>query len=217
MSAIYELPSIVQRIDLPSIFPSAQPLEVELGSGDGSFLVERARQCPNRNFLGVERLLGRLNKMDRKIRRTALANARGVRIESGYFLKYLLPPVSTEALHIYFPDPWPKRRHRHHRLVNEEFASLAHGALCARGRVYFRTDDADYFAQILHVFGSSSLFKPVSTPADLENIATDFERDFQAQGVAIQRAAYEKLDIDDGTAIAGAAAAGRPPALEVNP
>ena len=81
-------------------------------------MVEHASRHPERNFLGIERLLGRLNKMDRKIRRAGLTNVKGVRIESGYFLRYLLPAKAAAALHIYFPDPWPKRRHRHHRLVN---------------------------------------------------------------------------------------------------
>jgi tRNA (guanine-N7-)-methyltransferase len=208
MSPIYELRSIVQRLDLSCIFPSLQPLEVELGSGDGSFLVEQARRLPRRNFLGVERLLGRLHKMERKIRRASLSNVRGIRVESGYFLKYLLPPRAAAALHVYFPDPWPKRRHRHHRLVSEEFATLAHAALGPQGRVYFRTDDPDYFAWIRDVFGSNRLFREVSTPAELEAVATDFERDFQAQGVPILRAAYEKLDIDDGAAAVRTAAAG---------
>lgn len=192
MTAIYELSSVVQPLDLCGVFPSVQPLEIELGSGDGSFLVEYACRHPKRNFLGVERLLGRLNKMERKIRRAGLLNAKGVRIESGYFLKYLLPGNVATTLHIYFPDPWPKRRHRHHRLVNEEFTSLANTVLRPQGRVYLRTDDRDYFEQVHTAFGSNSLFKAVPTPAELEITSTDFERDFQAKGVAILRAAFEK-------------------------
>jgi tRNA (guanine-N7-)-methyltransferase len=192
VSAIYQLPSIVQRLDLSGLFPSVHPLEVELGSGDGSFLVEYARRHPERNFLGIERLLGRLNKMERKIRRAGLNNVRGVRIESGYFLQYLLPSWAAAALHIYFPDPWPKRRHRHHRLVDEQFPSLTHTALQPQGRVYLRTDDPDYFEQMQAAFGSNALFRPVSTPTELGATATDFERDFQAKGARILRAAFEK-------------------------
>jgi tRNA (guanine-N7-)-methyltransferase len=192
MSAIYELESLVQHLDLSRIFVCAGPLEVELGSGDGSFLVTHASCHPEGNFLGIERLLGRLNKMNRKIRRAGLTNVRGVRIESGYFLQYLLPANAAAALHIYFPDPWPKRRHRHHRLVNERFPSLAHAVLRVQGRVYLRTDDPDYFEQMQRVFGSNSLFKAVPTPPELEATPTDFERDFQAKGVAILRVAFEK-------------------------
>src|SRR5947209_15723639 len=88
-SLIYRLPSILQRLELGNVFAKAQPLEVELGSGDGSFLVERARLHPQSNFIGVERLLGRLRKLDRKAWRAGLVNLRCVRIESAYFLEYL--------------------------------------------------------------------------------------------------------------------------------
>src|SRR5689334_18237583 len=104
---IYPLTSILERLELSRLFVKDQPLEVELGSGDGSFLVEYARMHPEHNFIGVERLLGRIRKIDRKGRRAGLTNLRGVRIESSYFLEYLLPQHSASALHLYFPDPWP--------------------------------------------------------------------------------------------------------------
>src|SRR2546421_1458071 len=142
---IYKPTSITERIDPTKLFPNKQPLEVELGSGDGSFLVEYARLRPEHNFIGVERLFGRIRKMDRKARGAGLTNLWGVRIESAYFLEYLLPSHSAVALHIYFPDPWPKRKHRRHRLVNERFPVIAHQALGPGGVVYLRTDDANYF------------------------------------------------------------------------
>jgi tRNA (guanine-N7-)-methyltransferase len=98
--------------------------------------------------------LGRLRKLDRKGRRLGLTNLRGVRIECGYFLEYLLPPGSVAALHVYFPDPWPKKKHRHRRLINERFPELARRVLQPGGVVYLRTDDADYFAQMQAVFGA---------------------------------------------------------------
>src|SRR5712671_6390294 len=104
-SLIYKLGSITEVLKLSELFPASQPLEVELGSGDGSFLVEYAGGYPEHNFVGVERLLGRLRKMDRKGQRAGLANLRAVRIESSYFLEYLLPAHCVVALHIYFPDP----------------------------------------------------------------------------------------------------------------
>src|SRR3954464_11219882 len=138
---IFKLKSIVERLVPAQLFPKAQPLEVELGSGDGSFLVELAKAHPERNFIGVERLLGRVGKMGRKANRAGLSNLRGVRIESSYFLQYLLPPNSASVHHIYFPDPWPKWKHRRYRLVNENFPALAAQALGPGGRLYFRTDD----------------------------------------------------------------------------
>ena len=145
---VVSLRSIVEPLQLAELFFMPRPLEVELGCGDASFLVEYARRNPGRNFIGVERLLGRISKLDRKGRRAGLANLRGVRIESSYFLQYLLPPHSAAALHIYFPDPWPKKKHRRHRLINEHFPALARGTLVPGGSVYLRTDDADYFQQM---------------------------------------------------------------------
>ena len=189
---VYDLPSIVERLNLAQLFPKTQPLEVELGCGDASFLVEYARRHPDRNFIGVERLLGRIRKLDRKGRRAGLTNLRGVRIESSYFLQYLLPPRSASALHIYFPDPWPKKKHHKYRLINEHFPEITRTALAPGGVVYFRTDDKDYFAQITEVFGASRKFQRVETPAELAELPTDFEREFLARGIQTLRAAYRK-------------------------
>lgn len=192
-SLLVELRSILERLELAQLFPQSQPLEVELGSGDGSFLVAYAKLHPERNFIGVERLLGRIRKTDRKGRRAGLTNLRGVRIESTYFLEYLLPAHAAAAIHVYFPDPWPKRKHRRHRLINERFTELARQALAPGGVVYLRTDDADYFGQMTTVFAASPHFRAVETPAELSAVTTDFERGFNAQGIATNRAAYKRL------------------------
>jgi tRNA (guanine-N7-)-methyltransferase len=175
---------------LAKVFEQHQPLEVELGSGDGGFLFTWASLHPERNFLGVERLLGRLRKLDRKGRRAGLANLRLLRIEASYFLKYLMPPASITALHVYFPDPWPKRRHHKHRLINSEFAQAAARALAAAGQVYIRTDNADYFAHVLSVLEAHPQFEPVETPEVLKGVWTDFEKDFRARGLATLHAAW---------------------------
>src|SRR6266478_2752950 len=121
-SAVFQPNSYIERLDLAKMFPVANPLEVELGAGDGSFLAQWAKLHPDRNFLGVERLLGRLRKIDRKATRLGSANVRLMRIEASYFTEYLLPLASITALHIYFPDPWPKRKQRKNRLIQTEFA-----------------------------------------------------------------------------------------------
>ena len=187
---LWKLTSILDRLDVAAVFPRPQPLEIELGSGDGSFLVNYATLHPERNFLGVERLLGRLRKLDRKGRRAGLTNLRGLRIESAYLLEYLLPPGAAAALHLYFPDPWPKRKHRKNRLVNERFPELARMALAPGGAIYLRTDDEDYFAQMVTVFAASPSFRLMETPAELSAVVTDFERTFHARGVGTLRAAY---------------------------
>ena len=192
-SLIVELRSIVEPLALGSLFPKPQPLEVELGCGDASFLVELAQRRPETNFIGVERLLGRITKLDRKGRRAGLKNIRGVRIESSYFLQYLLPRHSAAAIHIYFPDPWPKTRHEKYRLVNERFPALARAALAPAGKMFLRTDDAPYFSQMTGVFDAARGFEKIVTPPELAELHTDFERDFHARGVKTLRAAYASL------------------------
>jgi tRNA (guanine-N7-)-methyltransferase len=189
---LYRPSSWFERLDLMAMFGRRAPLAVELGSGDGSFLVNWAGRFPDRDFVGVERLLGRIRKLDRKAQRAGLTNVRGLRIEASYCLEYLLPAGSVEALHVYFPDPWPKRRHHKNRLVNARFAELTRVALAPGGVIHLRTDDASYFEQMLGVFAQAEGFEAVETPADLAGVVTDFERDFNAQGILTRRASYRR-------------------------
>ncbi len=187
---LHEFRTILEPLNLAEHFPTPQPLEVELGCGDGSFIVEWANRNRERNFLAVERLLGRIRKPDKRGRRIGLTNLNLVRIEISYFLEFLLPPASTEAIHVYFPDPWPKVKHRKHRLINERFPALARRALKPGGVVYLRTDHGEYFAQMLTVFRADKSFEEVEAPAELAELTTDFEREFNAQGIPTNRASW---------------------------
>ncbi len=184
--------SYVEQLDVHGLFAGRQPLDIELGAGDGSFLVQWAALNPQTNFLGVERLLGRLKKIEKKSRRAGLANVRALRLEANYLTEYLLPRDSVSAFHIYFPDPWPKRKHRQNRLINERFVELLRAALLPGGTVFLRTDDADYFAQMTAVLGTNKNFAAVETPLPLAQVLTDFERGFRARSIETNRAAYRR-------------------------
>lgn len=187
---IHKIDSIIEPLNIAALFPKQQPLEVELGAGDGSFLAKYATLHPEHNFIGVERLLGRLRKIEKKGLRAGLTNLRLVRIEASYFLEFLLPQKSVAALHVYFPDPWPKRKHRKNRLVNERFTDLAGKILTTNGIIFLRTDDADYFAQMTRVFDANSTFEKIETPTTVNSVVTDFERNFHLRGVPTLAAAY---------------------------
>lgn len=203
VQVLVRLTSIVEPLELERLFERPAPLEVELGSGDGGFLMRYAGLHPERNFLGVERLLGRIRKLERKAPRLGLTNLRGLRIEAAYLLRYLLPPASVQALHVYFPDPWPKKRHRVRRLVNTGFASCAARVVMPGGVVYVRTDDQDYFAQMQEVFAGCAAFAPTETPGELTEVATDFEAEFLAQGRPTLRAAWRLNGSTVQTSITG--------------
>ena len=190
VSAIFRPDSWVDPLPVQALFPADHPLEVELGSGDGSFLAQWAAAHGDRNFLGVERLLGRLRKLDRKAQRLGLTNLRLLRIEASYFVSYLLPSRSVSALHLYFPDPWPKRKHRKNRLVNAEFATAVSRVLIPGGLLHLRTDDADYFEQMRSVLDPDPRFRPADPPAELIDAVTDFERQFNSQGIPTRRSSY---------------------------
>jgi len=188
---IHKLSSITERIDLKTLFPEEHPLEVELGSGDGSLLVDLAKLKPTHNFVGVERLLGRMRKLDRKS--TSCRTHQRSWSPHRILVLSRIPSAASFSRgdsHL-FSRPWPKRKHRRHRLINERFPVLAHQALAPQGKIYLRTDHKDYFQQITTAFASSPLFHPMETPPDLSGVLTDFEKDFLGRGIITLRAAYE--------------------------
>jgi tRNA (guanine-N7-)-methyltransferase len=191
-TAVIRLVSVVEPLPLDALYPSIQPLELELGCGDGTFLVQYSKAHPERNILGVERLLGRIRKCDRKLFRAGLAQVRLLRLEASYTLQFMLPAESVSAIHVYFPDPWPKRRHHDRRLINPVFLQSSFKVLQPGGALYLRTDDADYFQQMLRTGKSHAGFRETETPAELAAFITDFERNFNARGVPTLRAAFRK-------------------------
>ena len=134
-----------RRLDRTEICRDDRPLEVDLGCGDGTFLMEMARHYPERDFLGVERLLGRVRKVCRKAVRHDLGNMRVLRLESRYVTEWLLPEAAVSRLHLLFPDPWPKVRHYRRRIVQAEFLAAVARVLKPDGEFLFMTDHDDYF------------------------------------------------------------------------
>jgi tRNA (guanine-N7-)-methyltransferase len=191
-SILRKVTDVISELPLADWFPTAQPLELELGCGDGTFLARHAERHCDRNFLGVERLFGRVKKLDKKARRAALTNIALLRFEAAYLVRYLIPARSLSAIHVYFPDPWPKKRHRSNRLIQPAFITDAARVLTEGGIFYLRTDDTDYFEQMLEVFEGDPGYQPVPTPETLKAMRTDFEVEFNQRGIPTLYAAYLK-------------------------
>ena len=152
------------------------PLEVDVGCGKGRFLLARARARPTTNFLGIDRMLRRIRKLDRKIARLHLTNVRLLRMEAYYALTYLMPENAVDTFYIFFPDPWPKKRHAEHRLFNPKFMDALHRTLKRGGCMHFATDHWPYFEAVKRLFRDDSRFAEIEpfVPSDEER--TDFER-----------------------------------------
>lgn len=190
MSLLHEFESVTEPLRLEELFPVGQPAELEIGCGDGGFLLEWATRHPKKNFIGVERLLGRIRKLDKKGRRAELTNLHLLRFEARYLLQYLLPDHAFDAAHIYFPDPWPKDKHRRHRLIDEHFPELAQRILLPNGIVHLRTDDPAYFEQMQESFLPAKYFSVTETPVELANVTTEFERQWNEEGKPTLRVSY---------------------------
>ena len=184
---------ILEPFSFATVFENERPVEVDLGSGSGRFLIEAARQYPERNFFGVERLLGRVRKTLRSVSQFGLTNVRVLRLEIDYTLRYLVAPVSVSRLHLSFPDPWPKRRHHRRRLVDEEFLTASADALVTGGELWIKTDHADYFECITKTADSQrNLFVPV--PWSEEYPRTDFEETYRSQNLPIYQLRLRKVN-----------------------
>jgi tRNA (guanine-N7-)-methyltransferase len=151
-----------------------------------------AREHPERDFLGIERLVGRVRSACRKIEGAGLGNARVLRLEISYVVERLLAPNSVSTFHLMFPDPWPKRRHGSRRLVTENFLASMYRALIADGAVRISTDDSTYFRQITHLVSRTPLFAVNNFPAPTSAVSK-FEMRFTADRVAIHRLELRKV------------------------
>lgn len=185
---------VCSRLDIAALFPGREtlPVEADLGCGDGAFLTAMAALHPERNFLGVERLLGRVRRTCRKLAAGGARNARLIRLESHYLVRYLLPPGSVHTIHVMFPDPWPKRRHHGNRLIQKDFLDVAWIALAPGGEIRLTTDDAPYFAHMRRVFEPHPGFVEEPWEPGPDYPRTDFEALFRARALPIYRARLRK-------------------------
>jgi tRNA (guanine-N7-)-methyltransferase len=181
-SPIIEPGSLIDPFDLENVFGRDAPLHVDLGCGDGSFICALAERTPEENFLGTERLLGRIRCAARKA--AMVGNVRLLRMENSYAVRYLLPAGSVETFYLLFPDPWPKRRHWQRRTVTGEFLHAISQALAENGRFLVATDHLNYFEKIEEIARANPDFT-VASPRAADLPLTKFEKQFRAQGAAI--------------------------------
>ncbi len=175
------------ELTVSDYFENDAPLEVDLGCGDGSFLLEMAQHHPERNFIGVERLLGRVRKVCRKADRLGLTNLKVLRLESLYTLEWLLPAESVSRLHLLCPDPWPKAKHHKRRLFQEPFLKAVSRTLIPGGEFLFKTDHPEYFEWSEEHLSDYPALERLDWPEDAFFYPkTDFQIQWEAEGKTLQ-------------------------------
>jgi len=176
-------------VDVTKLFGRDAPLHVDLGCGDGSLLSALAADYPDRNFLGIDRLLRRVRCSDRKA--AIFPNIQIIRSETMFVLRHLLPANSVDAFYLLFPDPWPKRRHHRRRLVTTKFFDAVWTCLTNSGSLFVATDHDEYFTGMRRLLTDQKRF--VIADRDWSLPTSKFEKRFNAAGTAIHRLELRKV------------------------
>jgi tRNA (guanine-N7-)-methyltransferase len=194
LKSLQELPRPWSPAEL---FQREAPLEVEVGSGKGLFLQSAAAAVPEHNFLGIEIARKYACYVAARLAKHSLANAIVVEGDAQRLFAELLADDSLQAVHIYFPDPWWKKRHHKRRVMNERFVRDVSRTLASGGRLHFWSDVRDYFdATLALIAAHTPLLGPLgvaerSAEHDLD-YRTHFERRMRLSGEPVYRAEYSK-------------------------
>ena len=164
LSPRYGIPFTPQPLDLDAVFGRRAPRVLEIGFGNGDTLVELASASPGTDFLGAEVHPPGIGHCLLAVDSRGLGNVRVVAHDAVEVLEYMIAPAALDEVLLYFPDPWPKKRHHKRRIVQPAFAVLVAGRLKAGGRFKLATDWAPYAAWMLEVLNASP---------DLANVAAD--------------------------------------------
>lgn len=187
------------RLDPAAVFGRQAPMELDLGCGRGRFLLARAAANPALNFLGVDRLLIRLRKLDRRAVAAGLSNIRLLRGDAEEAIGTRIPAGAVSTCYVYFPDPWPKRRHHGRRLVSAAFIDALDRILAPAGVIHMATDHAEYFAAMQKVWDADPRFRRIPPYEPTEHEETDFGLIFRAQGLTVGRCSYSRREFTPAT------------------
>ena len=196
-SLVIPVSALTAPLPIDALFDPQRPLEIEIGCGKGRFLAARAAKNPQTQYIGIERMLSRVRKIDKKAVRSGLENLRVLRLEAFYAFYYLLPRHRVRTVYVFFPDPWPKRHHHNRRLFSPLFLDALWARLEIGGSVQVATDHLDYFEEIRKRLASDPRFEEVPAMARGEDEQTDFERLFRGQGLTIGQCGFQTLSAEE--------------------
>jgi tRNA (guanine-N7-)-methyltransferase len=196
---LLDVPEAPAALDWRQLFGNDHPVEIEVGFGKGLFLLTAASVCPDVNFLGIEIARKYQLYTAARLAKRGLDNVRLAKADARLFLRDRVAAGSCQALHVYFPDPWWKKRHLKRRLFTAEFAGQCARVLRPGGRFYVVTDVEEYFQVMTALVAEHPTLQPIPPPQpkdpehDLDYL-TNFERKFRKEGRSIYRATYEERE-----------------------
>ena len=170
LQAIYGIPVEAKKINLREIFPTSEKIIMEIGFGMGEATAIIAKNHPNNGYIAVDVHPPGIGKLLARIVENDLKNLRVIEDDVHVVLPYMFDDESLDGIHLYFPDPWPKKKHNKRRIVSAGFLALIHPKLKKDGFIHVATDWVPYAENIEEVFAASDLFsggvieKPESRP-----------------------------------------------------
>ena len=179
------------HVDLRELFGNTNPVEIEIGSGKGAFLLAHAESHPHVNFLGIENQAAYARLVRERITKRALANARILHADASLVFSRFLRDATVRAVHVYFPDPWWKRRHHKRRLLTRELGGEILRTLEPGGTLWLATDVGHRFEEMLSELASLPFERALGEIAPGRAL-TNFERKYRAEGRTLFYAALRK-------------------------
>jgi tRNA (guanine-N7-)-methyltransferase len=202
--------ALAGKIDFVNIFGRCAPVHIEIGSGRGTFLLNQARENPVYNFLGIEWASRYYRYAVDRIGRWGLSNVRIIRTEAASFISDFVCDNSVDYFHVYFPDPWPKKRHHKRRFLCHVNLENLVRCLKTGGQLGIATDHADYFEQVKLVLAGvqekldETDFLPAAGADTGEWVGTNFERKYLKEQRKIYTIALRKKQDANQCCYAGA-------------
>ena len=192
-------------LDLAALFGREASVVLEVGFGNGTALAEVARRHPERNYLGIEVHRPGVGRLLNEMERDGIDNIRVICHDAVEVMRDWLPPASLDAIQLYFPDPWPKKRHHKRRMVQPAWVELAARCLRPGGLLHMATDWEAYAAHMLEVMDSSSAFRNIHgagrfAPDPGERPATHFEQRGLRKGHVVRDLMYRRMGVASTTA-----------------
>jgi tRNA (guanine-N7-)-methyltransferase len=193
--------TVVGPLDFDILFGRSAPVEMEVGSGKGTFLLEEAKAFPEKNFFGIEWANKYYKLAVDRMGRWGMPNVHLMRTDAAGFIAEHIPDESIGVFHLYFPDPWPKKKHNRRRFFCDKNLTELLRILEADGVINIATDHADYFEQMTEVAGRAvgqgtvkeiDFIRPAGA-GDGEVVGTNYERKYMKEGRKTHTLALRKL------------------------